>query len=127
MPLFNKKQNKLITNVPNPINNYENNNSKSANIMQTQTSTTAPNLNEKKVPQPQPSTNGGSGIGQPNISKPQLVFHCQLAHGSPTGLISGFGSVKELYQKIAECYDFPMEEVSLKRILIILSATIASL
>lgn len=48
--------------------------------------------------------------------KPQLVFHCQLAHGSPTGLISGFGSVKELYQKIAECYDFPVDEVRIIRV-----------
>lgn len=42
---------------------------------------------------------------------PSLVFHCQLANGSPTGLITGFSSVKELYQKIAECYDFSVDEV----------------
>lgn len=46
------------------------------------------------------------------VSRPPLVFHCQLAHGSPTGLISGFSNVRELYQKIAECYDLSMEEVS---------------
>lgn len=63
----------------------------------------AQHIIEKKVPPPQIDT---------NILKPQLVFHCQLAHGSPTGLISGFASVKELYQKIAECYDFPVDEVS---------------
>ncbi|KOC61648.1 PDZ domain-containing protein GIPC1 [Habropoda laboriosa] len=44
------------------------------------------------------------------VSRPPLVFHCQLAHGSSTGLISGFSNVRELYQKIAECYDLPMEE-----------------
>lgn len=44
-------------------------------------------------------------------SKPKLVFHCQQAQGSPTGLISGFSNVKELYQKIAECYDFSVDEV----------------
>lgn len=44
--------------------------------------------------------------------KPKLVFHCQQAQGSPTGLISGFSNVKELYQKISECYDFPAEDVS---------------
>lgn len=44
--------------------------------------------------------------------KPSLVFHCQLAHGSPMGLISDFNNVRELYQKIAECYDLPAEEVS---------------
>lgn len=43
---------------------------------------------------------------------PSLVFHCQLANGSPTGLITGFSSVKELYQKIAECYDFSVDEVN---------------
>lgn len=46
---------------------------------------------------------------------PSLVFHCQLAHGSPTGLISDFSNVRELYQKIAECYDLPAEEVSISR------------
>lgn len=113
MPLFNKKPNKLITNAPSPTNNYENNNSKPANVMMPTPTATAPVLSEKKVSQqsqvvvpPPPQS------GQTNISKPQLVFHCQLAHGSPTGLISGFGSVKELYQKISECYDFSMEEVS---------------
>jgi len=45
------------------------------------------------------------------LQKPQLVFHCQLAHGSPTGLITGFTSVRELYLKIAECYDMPAEDI----------------
>lgn len=48
-------------------------------------------------------------------SKPKLVFHCQLAHGSPTGLISGFSNVKELYSKIAECYDIQANEVTMKK------------
>lgn len=47
--------------------------------------------------------------------RPSLVFHCQLAHGSPMGLISDFSNVRELYQKIAECYDLPAEEVSSRR------------
>lgn len=45
------------------------------------------------------------------INKPKLVFHCQLAHGSPTGLISGFTNVKELYHKIAECYEIQSSDV----------------
>ncbi|XP_015180252.1 PREDICTED: PDZ domain-containing protein GIPC3 [Polistes dominula] len=45
------------------------------------------------------------------VSQSSLVFHCQLAHGSPTGLISGFSNVRELYQKIAECYEIPVEEI----------------
>ena len=42
----------------------------------------------------------------------KLVFHCQLAHGSPTGLISGFSNVKELYQKIADCFEISASTVS---------------
>lgn len=54
-----------------------------------------------------------NGVDNNNgTQKSQLVFHCQQAHGSPLGLISGFSNVKELYQKIAECYDFPPEDVS---------------
>lgn len=44
--------------------------------------------------------------------KPKLIFHCQQAQGSPTGVISGFSNVRELYMKIAECYDFPPDDVS---------------
>lgn len=47
----------------------------------------------------------------PPVRRPQLVFHCQLAHGSPTGFISGFTNVKQLYDKVAENYDFPVSEV----------------
>ncbi|KAL3869604.1 hypothetical protein ACJMK2_042271 [Sinanodonta woodiana] len=43
--------------------------------------------------------------------RPKLVFHCQLAQGSPTGIISGFSNVKELYQKIAECYDMDASDL----------------
>ena len=48
--------------------------------------------------------------------RPRLVFHCQLAQGSPTGIISGFTNVKELYQKIAECYDMEASDVSVYKI-----------
>ena len=54
--------------------------------------------------------NGQAG-GEPERPRPKLVFHCQQAHGSPTGVISGFTNVKELYQKIAECYDIDASEV----------------
>jgi len=52
-----------------------------------------------------------SGQADPPVSKPKLVFHCQQAHGSPTGVISEFTNVKELYQKIAECYDLTPNQV----------------
>lgn len=97
MPLFAKKSSK-----PTSPTQYENSNLKHPPTNGSILSTSA--QLEKKVPQP-PQI-------EPTILKPQLVFHCQLAHGSPTGLITGFSSVKELYQKIAECYDFSVDEVS---------------
>jgi hypothetical protein len=45
------------------------------------------------------------------VSRPKLVFHCQQAHGSPTGVISEFTNVKELYEKIAECYDITAKDI----------------
>jgi len=56
-------------------------------------------------PREQAEQAGGEG------GKPRLVFHCQLAQGSPTGIISGFTNVKELYMKIAECYDMQSQEI----------------
>lgn len=45
------------------------------------------------------------------VDRHRLAFHCQQAQGSPTGVISGFTNVKELYQKIADCYDFDPQEI----------------
>lgn len=44
--------------------------------------------------------------------RPKLVFHTQLAHGSPTGRIEGFANVKELYARIAEAFKINPPEVS---------------
>lgn len=101
MPLFNKKPSKVNSNGSS-VGQYENNNSKGN--MKSPTSTVdkqTPDLNDQSKSANQPS----------NVTKSQLVFHCQLAHGSPTGLITGFSSVRELYAKIAECYEFPVDEV----------------
>ena len=57
-------------------------------------------------------SNAGSMNGDTTREPPKLIFHCQLAHGSPTGLISGFSNVKELYQKIADCFEIPVRTVS---------------
>ena len=63
------------------------------------------------------ATNGQTGPTEPpqdesRQQRPKLVFHCQQAHGSPTGVISGFTNVKELYQRIAECYNIEATDVS---------------
>lgn len=100
MPLFGKK-NKDKT----PAGGFEN-----------QTSTPEPRPTD-----PTPDSNGTAKAPQKSPAqtpqpaappRPKLVFHCQQAHGSPTGIISGFTNVKELYQKIAECYDIESQEVS---------------
>lgn len=68
----------------------------------------SPPLNNKII-------ENGPQILNPNEDvneKQKLIFHCQQAQGSPTGVISGFSNVKELYQRISECYDFDPSEVS---------------
>lgn len=49
--------------------------------------------------------------GPPDYPRPKLIFHTQLAHGSPTGRIHGFTNVKELYAKIAEVFSISPSEV----------------
>lgn len=47
----------------------------------------------------------------PTNLRPRLIFHTQLAHGSPTGRIEGFSNVRELYAKIGEAFGIPPTEV----------------
>lgn len=47
----------------------------------------------------------------PTNLRPRLIFHTQLAHGSPTGRIEGFSNVRELYAKIGEAFAIPPVEV----------------
>lgn len=49
----------------------------------------------------------------PTNLRPRLIFHTQLAHGSPTGRIEGFSNVRELYAKIGEAFGIPPAEVTL--------------
>lgn len=56
------------------------------------------------------ATKSSKSNKQPEQRK--LEFQCQLAHGSPTGLISGFSNVKDLYQKIADCFEISASTVS---------------
>uniref|UniRef100_A0A672LBV4 PDZ domain-containing protein GIPC2-like n=1 Tax=Sinocyclocheilus grahami TaxID=75366 RepID=A0A672LBV4_SINGR len=55
------------------------------------------------------AVNGG-GLPAPPANM-RLVFHTQLAHGSPTGRIEGFTNVKELYGKIAEAFNLHPDEI----------------
>ena len=45
-------------------------------------------------------------------SRYELVFHCQLAHGSPTKEIKDFSNVKELYARMAEVHGITSADVS---------------
>ncbi|NXI34189.1 GIPC3 protein, partial [Galbula dea] len=53
----------------------------------------------------------GIPVPRPTRARPRLVFHTQLAHGSPTGHIEGFTNVKELYAKIAEVFGISPTEI----------------
>ncbi|KAL2097817.1 hypothetical protein ACEWY4_007024 [Coilia grayii] len=57
------------------------------------------------------AVNGGGLPPPPASLRPKLVFHTQLAHGSPTGRIEGFTNVKELYKKIAEAFNLSPPEI----------------
>lgn len=85
-------------------------------------------IDPPKPEEPNTEANGGSKVTRAPTERhpspvqpprPKLVFHCQQAHGSPTGIISGFTNVKELYQKIADCYDIPVADVSIANIFIL--------
>lgn len=41
----------------------------------------------------------------------KLIFHAQLAHGSPTGKIENFSNVKELYQRIGDAFSLSPSEI----------------
>ena len=66
---------------------------------------------EQPKSQPQSLTSSENDYSSLPAQQPKLVFHCQQAHGSPTGLISGFTNIKELYQKIADCYDITISDI----------------
>ena len=58
------------------------------------------------------SAGSGASSHEKTREPPKVAFHCQLAHGSPTGIISGFNNVRDLYEKIATCFEIPTSSVS---------------
>lgn len=110
MPLFGKRnkskenifESSQNTDSPRPANpSSENSNTKGTSEPRSNGTAKSSDVVQRNDPPPQ------------QHQRPKLVFHCQQAHGSPTGIISGFTNVKELYQKVAECYDIGVEEVSI--------------
>ena len=53
----------------------------------------------------------GSSPPAPSVPRPRLVFHTQLAHGSATGRVENFSSIRELYTKIAGVFEISPSEV----------------
>uniref|UniRef100_A0A674IUH1 PDZ domain-containing protein n=1 Tax=Terrapene triunguis TaxID=2587831 RepID=A0A674IUH1_9SAUR len=60
---------------------------------------------------------GDAAAAPPPPAQPgaRLLFHTQLAHGSPTGRVGGFASVRELYEQIGQAFRIPAAEVSAGR------------
>lgn len=61
---------------------------------------------DKDRPVPAPPTGAAAPAEQFD-----MVFHCQLAHGSPTRQIRDFTNVKQLYESIAKAFGIKTEEV----------------
>ena len=70
------------------------------------------------IPPPGPMPNNAAAMMRPHPqsmipSRKELLFHCQLAHGSATMQIKDFSNVKELYQKISAAFGLTQDDVSL--------------
>lgn len=64
---------------------------------------------EAGAPAAAPPAAGVAPAGTGSASR--LQFHAQLAHGSPTGRVEGFGNARELYAKVAEAFGIAPAEV----------------
>ncbi|KAM7097491.1 PDZ domain-containing protein GIPC2 isoform 2-T3 [Molossus nigricans] len=52
----------------------------------------------------------GRDLTAPPARPPRLVFHTQLAHGSATGRVESFSSIRELYARIAGVFEIAPSE-----------------
>ena len=57
-----------------------------------------------------PEAPAGAGAGVPEQF--DMVFHVQLAHGSPTRQVRDFTNVKQLYESIAKAFGIATSDVS---------------
>ncbi|XP_036112761.1 PDZ domain-containing protein GIPC2 [Molossus molossus] len=53
----------------------------------------------------------GRDLTAPPVRPPRLVFHTQLAHGSATGRVESFSSIRELYARIAGVFEIAPSEI----------------
>jgi hypothetical protein len=72
-------------------------------------------FNREAVQRPQRQLQPEQPLVRPIKPRSRSVsFHCQLAHGSQTGVISGVTNVRDIYRKIADCYDIQPSEVRIR-------------
>ena len=103
MPLFGQKRSgdrRKVSDIPPPENNRSNLN---------------PSIPTLPPPPSEPNNAPPAARRQPQSmipSRRELLFHCQLAHGSATKQIKDFSNVKELYQKIVDVFSLNESDVS---------------
>jgi|EP00049_Salpingoeca_infusionum_P017044 hypothetical protein len=61
-----------------------------------------------KGDRPLPETPQGASVPAEQFD---MVFHCQLAHGSPTKQVRDFTNVKQLYESIAKAFGIATSEI----------------
>lgn len=59
----------------------------------------------------EPAGADGGHLPAPPATPPRLVFYAQLAHGSATGRVENFSSIRELYARIADVFEISPSEV----------------
>ena len=110
MPFFKRRKNKLeISNSTASASTPYTTTSIEGASASSMTTTATPSKPSKSILKPSKS-GFPTQENADNHSKP--AFHCQLAHGSPTGSISGFNNIKDLYEKIATHFNIPVSTVS---------------
>lgn len=62
----------------------------------------------KKTDRPLPAAPSGAAVPAEQFD---MVFHCQLAHGSPTRQVRDFTNVKQLYESIAKAFGIPTADI----------------
>jgi len=62
----------------------------------------------KKSDRPLPDVPQGNAVPAEQFD---MVFHCQLAHGSPTRQVRDFTNVKQLYESIAKAFGIPTADI----------------
>ena len=66
---------------------------------------------QSTLPPPPESTKPHPLPTHPIPPRRELLFHCQLAHGSSTRDVKDFSNVKELYSKIAKAFEIDSSDV----------------